>query len=110
MSNPRVLNEAGVKSLMEANGYEVPTRVTVTYEIQPVWPSNKRHILLMSIIKNLEAEGMVFGRDPHTLSYELVRELTEWASSVRYTSASESSMGQGRMFYQYLSKLRQVYT
>lgn len=110
MSNPRVLNEAGVKALMEANGYEVPTRVTVAYEVMPVVITDKRQALLMHIVETLEDIGMVFGRDPHTLSYEQVRELTEWADSVRYKGSSSSSMGQGRMFYQYLSKLRQVYT
>lgn len=29
MSNPRVLNEAGIKALLEANGYEVPEFILV---------------------------------------------------------------------------------
>lgn len=71
---------------------------------------NKRHILLLHIVKTLEDQGMVFGQDVHTLRSEQVQELSEWANSVRYKGTETASIGQGRLFYQYLGKIRQTYT
>lgn len=64
-----------------------------------------RKALLLVIIQNLKADGVKFGQDPHTLSMSQVAALRDWADAVRYKGSSESSLGQGRLFYVYLSKL-----
>lgn len=68
----------------------------------------KRTAILKTIIKSLEADGMVFGNDPHTLSMGQVEELRDYADAMRYKGSLNSSLGQGRLFYMHLSKVKQL--
>lgn len=66
----------------------------------------KRQQILRTIIKSLEADGMVFGNDPHTLSMGQVEELRDFADAMRFKGSQNSSLGQGRLFYMHLTKLK----
>jgi hypothetical protein len=67
--------------------------------------SPQRLEVLQFIKARLEGGGIAFGNDPHTLSASQTGELRDWADAIRYKGSRDSSLGQGRLFYQYLSKL-----
>lgn len=69
---------------------------------------SKRAQVLKMVIKALEADGIVFGNDPHTLSSSQSNELYEWAVGVAYKGSKMSPLSMGRQFYQRLSRLKQV--
>lgn len=64
----------------------------------------KRLQILKFIIQTLEAEGVDFSIDPHSLSLSQAQELSEWADSVRYKGSSSSSLSQGRLFFMHLKR------
>lgn len=66
---------------------------------------NKRQELYAFIIAKLQAEGIVFGRDPHTLSSSQSNELYEWAQAMRYKPSKSASLSPGRQFYTFLTRL-----
>ncbi|ALO79964.1 hypothetical protein AU161_gp04 [Pseudomonas phage PPPL-1] len=66
---------------------------------------SKRQELQEIVLERLKANGMVFGKDPHTLSMSDAEELHEWAKAVRFNGSTQSSLSLGRQYYLFLSKL-----
>lgn len=69
---------------------------------------SKRTLVLKMVIKACEENGIVFGKDPHTLSSSQSNELFEWAVGVAYKGTDTSPLSKGRQFYQRLSRVKLI--